>query len=69
MVEYLTVQEVADRLRVSRQAVSQWCRTGELKAIRAGRSWRITTEDLAAYVTRNPGGKEGPKNEALAFAS
>lgn len=47
--QYLTAAEVAAMLRVSPQAVSAWCRQGKLKAIRAGRGWRILPADLHEF--------------------
>lgn len=44
--ELLTVQEVADYLRVSRASVWRWCKLGHIPAFRAGRSWRIYRDDL-----------------------
>ena len=37
----LTVPEVADRLRVSKETVRRWCRSGKLRAFPAGRAYRI----------------------------
>jgi excisionase family DNA binding protein len=40
---YLTVREVADRLRVTRQAIYNWIAEGKLKAVKVGgKSVRIT---------------------------
>lgn len=48
--EYLTVREVADRLRVTRQAVYNWITEGQLKAVRVGRGVRIPVSSIAAFV-------------------
>ena len=50
MEEILTAQEVADYLRVSRATVWRWCSEGELKAFKAGRSWRIRRSELERFV-------------------
>lgn len=42
----LTVQEVADRLRVTPRAVRSWIKEGKLKAVRIGRTIRVRSEDL-----------------------
>lgn len=49
---YLTVEEVADRLRVNREAVRRWLRAGELRGVHLSRKtgWRITEADLAAFL-------------------
>jgi len=49
-LEFLTVQEVADQLRVVPQTVQRWIRGGKLKAVRAGRLWRIRPEDLDKFL-------------------
>ena len=44
--EVLTVQEVADYLKVSQTTVWRWCQNGKLPAFRVGHQWRIRSEDL-----------------------
>lgn len=44
--ELLTVQEVAEYLRVSRVTVWRWCQQGILPAFRIGRNWRIRRDEL-----------------------
>ncbi|MEW2498405.1 helix-turn-helix domain-containing protein [Streptomyces nodosus] len=51
--EFLTTTEVAAFFRVGRKTVSQWCRSGHLKAIRVSEKgdWRVrrtSVEALAA---------------------
>lgn len=46
----LTVAEVADLFRVSSMTVYRLIRSGELPAVRVGRSYRVTQEDLQAYL-------------------
>ncbi len=43
---FLTPEEVADLLRVSRRTVYNWLRAGQLPAIRIGKVWRIRREDI-----------------------
>jgi excisionase family DNA binding protein len=50
MNELLTVAEVADMLRVSTMTVYRLIRTGELPAVRVGRSYRVKRADLDAYL-------------------
>ena len=42
----LTVEEVAQTLRVNRKTVERLIRMGRLRAIRIGRLWRIPRESL-----------------------
>lgn len=51
-VEYLTVEEVAERLRVSRMTIYRLCNAGDLPCQRVGRSFRVRPADLEAYLTR-----------------
>lgn len=43
---FLTPEEVADLLRVSRRTVYNWLRSGQLPAIRIGKVWRVRREDI-----------------------
>lgn len=66
--QYLTTDEVAEMLRVTPQAVNKWCREGKLKAIRAGRRWRITRAALNEF-TQQGVPPQSPKASGLvAFA-
>lgn len=43
---FLTPDEVADLLRVSRRTVYNWLRSGQLSAIRLGKVRRVRHEDI-----------------------
>jgi excisionase family DNA binding protein len=47
--EVWTVDEIAARWRVSRMTVYRLCHSGDLPALRIGRTFRITNTDLHAY--------------------
>lgn len=53
MQDIFTPEEIADKLKVSRLTVHRWLRKGELKAFKAGKMWRITREDLEAFLGRH----------------
>jgi excisionase family DNA binding protein len=58
-VRFLTVAEVADMMRVSRMTVYRLVHSGELPAIRFGRSFRVpesAVEQLLHAVTFREGG-------------
>lgn len=57
MDEILTAQEVADYLRVSRATVWRWCASGQLKAFKAGRSWRIRGSSMEEFVSQTESNK------------
>lgn len=48
--QLLTVAEVADLFRVSSMTVYRLIRNGELPAVRVGRSYRVSEEDLQSYL-------------------
>jgi excisionase family DNA binding protein len=47
---YVTVAEVADLLRVSNMTVYRLVQSGQLPAVRVGRSYRIREEDVDRFV-------------------
>jgi excisionase family DNA binding protein len=49
---FLTVQEVADQLRVSTMTVYRLIKSGELRAMRVGKSYRLREEDIDAYLSK-----------------
>lgn len=47
---FLTPAEVADLLRVSSMTVYRLIKAGELRAARIGKSYRISEDDVDAYL-------------------
>ncbi|MEZ5171171.1 MAG: helix-turn-helix domain-containing protein [Acidimicrobiia bacterium] len=47
---FLTVQEVADLIRVSSMTVYRLIKAGDLPAVRVGRSFRVRDADVDAYL-------------------
>ena len=47
---FLTVREVASVLRVSNMTVYRLIKSGELPAVRVGKSFRLREEDLDRYL-------------------
>jgi len=50
---FLTVNEVADQLRMSNMTVYRIIDNGQLPALRFGRSFRIRQSDLRDYIRRS----------------
>ena len=48
----LTVLEVADQLRVSTMTVYRLIKSGELRAMQIGKSYRLREEDVDAYLSK-----------------
>ncbi len=51
----LTVEEVADELRVHPETVRQWIRDGELIALDISKEYRILRSDLEAFIAKRRG--------------
>lgn len=49
---FMTPREVAEELRVSDMTVYRLIHSGELPALRVGKSYRIREDDFDAYVAR-----------------
>lgn len=47
--EFFTVSEVANKLKLHAKTVLNFVHEGQLKAMRIGKQYRITPEDLAAF--------------------
>jgi len=64
-LEFLTPEQVADALQVTRRTVYTWIETGALKAVKAGARIRIRREDLDAFLEPvEPKGKKGKKGRS-----
>ena len=50
---FLTVAEVAARMRVSKMTVYRLVHSGELPAVRVGRSFRVPEKDVDDYIRRS----------------
>src|SRR5947209_2186142 len=50
---YLTPEEVAERLRVTRVTVYAWLKMGKLAGERAGKGWRIRPEAVEVFVRQS----------------
>ncbi|MEO0260575.1 MAG: helix-turn-helix domain-containing protein [candidate division WOR-3 bacterium] len=48
--EFLTVEEVAELLRVSTRTVQRLLKEGGLPGVRIGRQWRIPRAELLAHL-------------------
>ena len=46
----LTPTDVADRLQVNERTVTLWLRKGHLRGFKIGKEWRISPDDLQAFL-------------------
>jgi excisionase family DNA binding protein len=65
--QWLSVQQIAERLQAHEQTVRRWLRSGELSGVLLGdkTGWRVRPEDLEMYL-RSKGWK--PQEEGKAAA-
>ncbi len=49
----LTIPEVSEYLRVSRQTIYRMLRRGDIPAFRIGGDWRFNIEDLGHWIERD----------------
>lgn len=47
---FMTIQEVADLLKVSNATVRSWIKNGELRAVKLEREFRIAKVDLQSFI-------------------
>ena len=60
--ELLTVETLCQKLKVSENTAYQLLQTGQLKAFKVGRMWRIPQSSLDSYVVNQLSGKDVTKN-------
>ena len=49
-----SVEEVAERLGMSRYTISDWIKTGRLTGVKIGKYWRVKERDLEAFIAHPP---------------
>lgn len=49
-IEVYTLTELTEILQVTRRAIYNWIKDGKLKAVRIGREWRVTKENLEEFM-------------------
>ena len=52
-VTFLTIAEVAAKMRVSKMTVYRLVHGGELAAVRVGRSFRVTEDEVNDYLRKS----------------
>lgn len=50
--KYLTIEEVAETLRVAYMTVYRWIKAGKLEAIKAGKQYRISEKSLNNFIEK-----------------
>lgn len=58
--EIMTIEEVAEYLRVSERTVYDWAQKGQLPGGKLGTTWRFKRGDIEGWVNRRIGNPSGP---------
>lgn len=56
MNEFLTVNEVAEKLRLHPATIAKYVREGKILALKFGRVWRIREEELTKFLEKTEAG-------------
>jgi excisionase family DNA binding protein len=59
-----TPEEVALQLKTTRRTVYRWLTDGSLRGLRAGDAWRISDQDINAFLEsrKSPSPRVGPRH-------
>ena len=57
--EILTVEELMELLYIGKNTAYQLLQSGEIRAFRIGRVWKIPKEAVSEYIVRMAGGRGG----------
>jgi excisionase family DNA binding protein len=67
--EYLTVKEMAERLKLNQQTLRNWIDAGSLPAVRIGRGVRVRRVDLERILAQGTTGADEPQASLVASAA
>lgn len=54
-IEVYTLKEIEDLLHVTRRTLYNWIKSGQLKAFRIGKEWRVTKDALEEFIQTGTG--------------
>ncbi|CKE76410.1 DNA binding domain%2C excisionase family [Streptococcus pneumoniae] len=59
-MQFYTVKEFAEMVKISEKTVTRYIKTGDLEAVKFGGQWRITESAVQNYIKNNSniGGRE-----------
>ncbi len=63
--EVLTVQEVANYLRIDIRTVYRLVKNGDLPCRKIGRQWRFNRDDIKGLVSRGPSRKKSGRSNRM----
>ncbi|MBL8028779.1 MAG: helix-turn-helix domain-containing protein [Fibrobacteres bacterium] len=47
--KFYTVEQIAELLQINEKTIQRYIREGKLKAVKLGKSWRVTGHDLSVF--------------------
>jgi excisionase family DNA binding protein len=61
--KWLSVEEIADHLGISRETVYRWLENGKIPSHRIGKLWRFKTSEVDQWITAG-GAEEAPTSKS-----
>ncbi len=55
---WLSVEEIAEHLGVSKESIYRWLERGKIPAHRVGKQWRFQTEEVNEWIRRGEASEE-----------
>jgi len=59
---FYTTKEISQILKVKKQTVAKWCKSGRLKAIKVGKGWRVKAKELRCFLNEEQDGTPSFEN-------
>lgn len=57
-IKVYTIEEVGELLHVTRRTLYTYLKEGKLKAVKVGRKWIVTEENLKEFISKGTRGEE-----------
>lgn len=51
-----TLEEISDLIKITRRTLYDYVKTGKLKAVKIGRTWRVTEKQLEEFLSTGTNG-------------
>lgn len=67
--DYLTVEQISEMLNIHQKTIQRYIREGKLRAIKVGKSWRISGYDLSIFLESADVRSNDSKTERTILAS
>jgi len=67
--KYYTVEQVSELLHIHPKTIQRYIREGRLRAVKIGKSWRISGHDLSLFTENNPQMPEADNPRSVTVSS